>query len=217
MHLPLPLSVIIGSVALAGVATNEPSSRVPIHANSIDSAAVAAKYVVAGSGNEARYRVREHLVGSDTLNDAVAVTSAITGQIAFAKDGTLVPGESKFTIDVSGLKSDSNMRDRFIGWRVLETKDHPSVVFEPTEVRGLKGLPKDGSASFELAGNLTVHGTTKPSVWNVTANIKDGKATGTAKTTFTFAEFGLTQPKVPKVAFVADTIRLEYDFTLEKK
>jgi polyisoprenoid-binding protein YceI len=78
-------------------------------------------------------------------------------------------------------------------------------------------MPKDGSATFDLVGNLTVHGTTKPSVWNVTATIKDGKATGTAKTTFTFSDYGLTTPKVPKVAFVADTIRLEYDFTLEKK
>jgi polyisoprenoid-binding protein YceI len=109
------------------------------------------------------------------------------------------------------------MRDGFVGWRVLESKTYPNVTFEPTEAKGLKGLPKDGSLTFDMAGNLTVHGTTKPSVWHVTANLKDGKVTGNANTTFNFAEFGLTQPKVPKVAYVADTIKLEYDFTLEKK
>ena len=36
--------------------------------------------------------------------------------------------------------------------------------------------------------------------------------TGTAATAFTFADFGLTQPKVPIVLSVADTIHLEYDF-----
>ena len=35
-----------------------------------------------------------------------------------------------------------------------------------------------------------------------------------ASTAFTVAQFGLTQPRVPVVLSVADTIRLDYQFTL---
>jgi hypothetical protein len=38
--------------------------------------------------------------------------------------------------------------------------------------------------------------------------------TGTAATAFTFSDFELTQPRVPIVLSVADTIRLEYVFNL---
>jgi hypothetical protein len=48
----------------------------------------------------------------------------------------------------------------------------------------------------------------------VTAHQDAGRVSGTASTGFTFADFGLTQPRVPVVLSVADTIRLEYDFTL---
>jgi len=41
--------------------------------------------------------------------------------------------------------------------------------------------------------------------------------TGTATTAFPFSEFGLTQPRVPVVLSVADTIKLEYAFSLVPK
>lgn len=36
-------------------------------------------------------------------------------------------------------------------------------------------------------------------------------------TAFTFADFDIDQPRVPIVLSVADTIKLEYDFTLIPK
>jgi len=59
-----------------------------------------------------------------------------------------------------------------------------------------------------------VRGVTRPTVWQVTARYDRGRIMGSARTAFTFADFDLTQPRVPVVLSVADTIRLEYDFTL---
>jgi polyisoprenoid-binding protein YceI len=66
-------------------------------------------------------------------------------------------------------------------------------------------------------GNMTVHGVTKPTTWHVTAEAKNGLVTGNATTQFTFSDFSLSEPRVPVLLSVADSIKLEYDFTLVPK
>ena len=73
-----------------------------------------------------------------------------------------------------------------------------------------------GPVTFELLADLTVRGVTKPTTWRVTARHSNGQVTGTASTRFTFADFGITPPKVPILLSVADTIGLEYDFALTR-
>src|SRR3954462_5350251 len=90
---------------------------------------VAVRLVVDTVGTEVRYRVRERLVGKDLDNDAVGATRAVSGQIALAADGSLVPEESKIVIDVTGLKSDQQRRDGYVQRRLLETDKYPTVVF----------------------------------------------------------------------------------------
>jgi hypothetical protein len=58
-----------------------------------------------------------------------------------------------------------------------------------------------------------VHGITHSVTWDVTATVVDGRElTGTALTSFTFADFSLQQPRVPTVLSIEDTIKLELDF-----
>lgn len=173
---------------------------------------------VASAGNEVRYRIREQLANIDLPNDAIGRTGEITGGIGVTTDGQVIPAESKFTINVAKLTSDRSMRDNYVRRRLLETDQFPTVEFTPTSLRGLpKTLPTTGAHTFEMLGNLTVHGVTKPIWWNVTAESKNGQVTGSASTLFTFSDFNLPQPRVPIVLSVNDTIRLEYDFALVPK
>src|SRR5688572_12018089 len=55
------------------------------------------RLVLAATGNEARYRVREQLAGVDFPNDAVGVTSAITGEIVLDDAGKVIPSRSRIT------------------------------------------------------------------------------------------------------------------------
>lgn len=83
------------------------------------------------------------------------------------------------------------------------------------ELRGLKyPLPASGEVKFELAGDLTVRGVTRPSNWQVTATPKGGGLSGVASTSFKFADFELTKPRVMGVLSVNDDIGLEYTFHL---
>lgn len=173
---------------------------------------------VAPTGNEVRYRIREQLVRVDLPNDAIGKTSEISGGIGVGTDGKIIPTESKFVVNVGSLKSDRDRRDGYVRGRVLETDQYPTVEFTPTGFRGLPAkLPTSGSHTFDVTGNLTVRGVTKPTTWRVTAEAKNGQVTGNAYTLFTFADFNMQQPRVPIVLSVADTIRLEYDFTLVPK
>jgi polyisoprenoid-binding protein YceI len=173
------------------------------------------RFVLAPTGNEARYRVREQLAGFDFPNDAVGATSDITGGIVIGTDGKVVPGESKFVVDLTKLKSDKERRDGFLQRRTLETEKFPTVELVPTALRGLATpLPSSGEKTFDLLGDLTIRGVTRPTTWHVKATFDGGRIAGSAATTFTFAEFQITQPKVASVLSVADSIRLEYDFVL---
>ncbi|MBA3340882.1 MAG: YceI family protein [Gemmatimonadaceae bacterium] len=180
--------------------------------------AAALRYEVAPTGNEVRYRIREQLARIPLPNDAIGRTGQITGGISVATDGAIVVAESKFVVGTGSLASDSDRRDGFVKRRVLETDQFPTVEFVPSGARGLpRGLPTTGTHGFELIGNLTVRGVTRPTRWRVNATVAGGSVKGRASTAFTFADFNIAQPRVPVVLSVADTIRLEYDFSLVAK
>jgi polyisoprenoid-binding protein YceI len=176
------------------------------------------RYELTPAGNEARYRVREQLAGINFPSDAVGATSAISGAIVLDATGKVVPAESKIVVDITGLKSDQERRDGYVRGRTLQAAQFPKVELAVKEAQGLKyPLPPSGELKFQLLGDLTVHGVTKPSIWLVTATPKDGGLAGTATTSFQFAEFGLTKPRVMSVLSVDDLIKLEYTFHLVPK
>jgi len=181
----------------------------------------AVRYTVAPSGNVARYRVREQLMGRDLPNDAVGETREISGALAFDDKGALVPGASRVTVRTGAFKSDSDRRDGYVRNRLLQSEQHPTVELAPTAATALPAsfvtaTGNAGPITFQLTGDLTIRGVTKPTTWQVTAQRTGDAVTGTATTKFTFADFGITPPKVPIVLSVADTIGLEYDFTLNR-
>jgi polyisoprenoid-binding protein YceI len=177
----------------------------------------AVRFVVAPTGNEVRYRVREQLVGFDLPNDAVGKSARISGAIVLDANGRVRPDASRFVIDASAFVSDRDRRDGYVRGRLLTAEQHPTIVFVPTQLRGLT-IPSDsGTSSFDLLGNLTVRGVTRPTTWRATARFQDGRVSGTASTRFTFAEFEMEKPRVRSVLSVADTIGLEYDFNLMRE
>jgi len=171
--------------------------------------------VTADEGNEARYRVREQLAGVDFPNDAVGITKGVRGVIVIDDEGKVVSEESWFVVDLTTLKSDKERRDGYVQHRLLETEQYPTAELIPTELRDLPWpLPSSGAASFELVGDLTVHGLTRSTTWKVNAEPVDNGFLGTATTKFTFDDFGLTKPRVAVVLSVEDEIQLELTFHL---
>jgi polyisoprenoid-binding protein YceI len=202
---------LVALIAIPALAI--PSGRARGHAT----APTTVRYAVAPSGNEARYRVREQLLHHDLPNDAVGKTTAISGSVTISATGEVDTAASKITIDVSSLKSDQERRDGYVAHRTLETTQYPNVVFVPTSVTGARFPLSGAEQSFDVAGSLTVHGVTRPTVWHVKAKSGGNDVTGSGWTQFTFADVQLAQPRVPVLLSVADTIKLEYDFHLVRQ
>ena len=169
-------------------------------------------------GTTASYRVQEQLAGINFPNEAVGSTSAVTGTIVLAADGSINSAQSKLTIDVRTLKSDQDGRDGYIQKRTLETDKFPTVEFVPKSIQGLPSpIPANGQAGVTLVGDMTVHGTTSPVTWTgIVTFAKDGSVAGRATTNFTFATFGLTKPSLARVLSVDDKIQLEIAFKLKR-
>lgn len=171
------------------------------------------QFVVAPTGNEARYRVREQLVGRDLPNDVVGVTKNVTGRLVVEPNGRVIRDSSKIVVQAATLTTDQTRRDNWLRRRLLEAEKYPTIELVPATFTGITSPIAPGtSRTFALTGDLTIHGVTRPTSWQVTARGEGRDVVGTATTNFTFKDFNLDQPRVPIVLSVADTVRLEYEF-----
>ena len=169
-------------------------------------------------GSSATYRVTEQFVGVAFTNEAEGTTNLVSGTFTINADGTIAP-DSKLTIDLRGLKSDQDQRDGFIQNRTLETAKFPNAEFVPTKLTGLdKMIPSTGQAGISLTGNLTIHGVTKEVTFQgiATFNPRTNSVAGRAKTSLTFDEFGLSQPKIGRLASVDNKIDLELVYRFKR-
>ena len=165
----------------------------------------------------ASYTVTEQFVGINFPNDAVGSSTVVAGTLVIAPDGS-IPAGSKLTIDLSKLKSDQEQRDNFVRTRTLETDKYPMAEFVPTKLQGVPAMiPTQGQTGFELTGNLTIHGVTKEVTFQGIATFgRDSTVAGRAKTSFTFATFGLTKPMIGRLMSVDDKINLDLVFKFKR-
>ena len=204
-----------GATTPTTTATGETASTTSASASSSEEAG--ARLTVVPEGSEARYRVQERLVGRDLPNDAVGTTSDITGQIVVDPSGRVVPEQSRITVNMASLQSDSERRDNYIRQNTLETDRFPSAEFIAGEAPGLPfPLPTSGEERFQLVGDLTVHGVTRPATWEVTAQFGEEEVTAVASTQVSMTDFGMTPPRVGPVLSVGDEAVLELDARLRR-
>jgi len=219
----MPPTAVAPKLTATPAPENQPETT---SAGSASSASEIVRIILVPEQSEARYRVREQLVGVSLPGDAVGATRVVTGTIVGKLDGTIVSSESRFRVDLRTLKSNEDRRDNFLRRNTLQTDRFPFAEFVPTEARGLPlPLPESGEVQFQLVGDLTIRDVTRQVVWEVTARIEGDEAFGQAKTSFPFAAFNpwpdgqdrLTQPRVPVVLSVEDNIRLEMDFHVRRQ
>ncbi len=175
-------------------------------------------FTVLPDDSEARYRVQEQLAQRDLPNDAVGATNNVTGSIVVDQNGAVVPEQSRVVVDMASLESDSARRDGYVRENTLETQEYPTAEFVIREAPGLPNpLPTSGEAQFQVAGDLTVHGVTRPTTWDATARFDEEGATVDAATRVAITDFGMTPPRVGPVLSIEDEAGLELDLRLERE
>jgi polyisoprenoid-binding protein YceI len=194
-----------------------PGSSAPLAASSASTAGNNLSFVFEPGTSEMRYRARETFVDQPTPVEAVGSTKQVSGTIVLTSDGAIIPAESKVNVDLSTLASDRRQRDNFIKQNTLQTAQYPNAELVLREVTDLlKPLPAAGNDSFQLHGDLTVHGVTRPVQWEVEANFSPDAVVGTATTRVKITDFGMQTPRAGPVLSVENDIRLELDFNARR-
>ena len=168
------------------------------------------------SQSEAQVTVNEKLAFLPSNSDAVLTTKSMQGQIVLGPDGKPT-NASKIQVDLRTLKSDQTMRDNYIRTTTLQSDQFPLAEFVITGVDGWNGPLANGQQStFKLLGTMTMHGVTKPVTFDTTATMNGGTLTGTAKTSFTFEDFGMTPSNKANIVTVNDLINLQMTIAAPK-
>jgi polyisoprenoid-binding protein YceI len=204
-------AVIVLAFAAAPIITAQPQTKPAATAVQLDVA----------PGTSVSYLVREQLAGINFPDDAEGKTDAITGSISILPDGSIDTAKSKLVIDLREIKSDQDMRDNYVRTQTFQTDKFPNAEFVPRELKGVPSpIPAPdratGQSGFQLIGDLTVHGITKPVTLDGYATYSKDLISGRAITNFTFATFGLPKPTLARLLSVDDKIQLVIAFRLKR-
>jgi polyisoprenoid-binding protein YceI len=202
----LVVAAVVAPLVLAAAA---PAPAAPAALRSV--ARLDTTRVDVAGGSEARFRAHETLSGQG-FNEAVGRTSGVYGAIVLDAAGAVVPDQSKITVEMTTLTSDNSTRDNYIKRNTLQVDRFPTAEFTVTSAPGLPTpLPTSGMSTFELVGDLVVHGVSRPTTWTVSASFFEGGVTAMATTTVLMTDFGMEPPRVGRVLSIEDSVQLELD------
>jgi polyisoprenoid-binding protein YceI len=137
------------------------------------------------------YRVQEQLAGIGA-NTAVGRTPNVTGSLTMT--GTSITDVS-VSADLTTLRSDDDRRDGQLSHQGIETSRFPTATFKLTAPIQLAALPADCEAIQATgAGDLTLHGVTKPVQVALTARRSGDVVTVTGSLEIVFADYGFEGP-----------------------
>ena len=160
-----------------------------------ESGGVAGEWVAA-TGSVAGYRVEEVLFGQRVT--AVGRTSSVTGEVEI--DGTSVVAAS-FTVDLASVASDDGKRDSQFRTRIMDVLNHPTATFVLASPIALpQSALGGGEFTARATGDLTLRGTTRRVVLDLTARLADGRIEIAGSTVVVFADFGIPDPSLPGIS-----------------
>jgi polyisoprenoid-binding protein YceI len=203
-----------GGTATASGAT---SSLPPASAAAIDAASIPGSWSI-GADSVVGYRVREKLASLSAESDAVGRTSSITGSATVASSGgTLSVTAAEFTVDMTTLKSDRQMRDNRLRNDGIQTDSFPTSTFKLTAPLALPASATTGTQfSVTIHGELTLHGVTKTVDIPATAQLNGNLIQVLGTLTFPFSDYGINAPNIGGFVSVQDHGTLEFLVNLTK-
>jgi polyisoprenoid-binding protein YceI len=122
----------------------------------------------------------------------------------------VVPELSQISLDQRTLKCQAPLRDN-MAQQLLQTAQHPMAVFKVQSAPGLGAPLPTGDAAFQLVGDQSVRGLTRPTTYDTNANLTPDAMVGQARTTFKMTTFGITPPSIGPLLQVSDDMVAEVD------
>ncbi len=164
--------------------------------------------------SSAQFKVR-HMMITDVKGELGKVTGTVN-----IDDRNLSKSTTEATIDTTTLNTREPSRDKHLkSPDFFDVEKYPAITFKSTSFK------KTGDGKYTVAGDLTLHGVTKPVVLQVTAperEVKDMRGTAkrgaSASARINRKDFGLTwnKPLETGGVLVGDEVDIAIDLELSK-
>jgi polyisoprenoid-binding protein YceI len=156
-----------------------------------------------GTGSLAGYRVKEQFVGQTSSHEAVARTSAVTGQVTITHSGdTYQLSAAKITVQLSNLASVDSVagynvtnRDRIVR-QSLDVSSFPTALFEAQSVTLPAAAAAGQAVAVSVPGKLTIHGVTKDVTASLQLRVTGSTAQIAGSISTNMTDFGVNPPTI---------------------
>jgi polyisoprenoid-binding protein YceI len=215
--LSLPTTSPAASAAAAAGSASAGTSLPPASAATIDAAGVPGTWQI-GADSLVGYRVRERLASLSADSDAVGRTSSITGSATITGSASsLSVTAADFSVDMTTLASDKQMRDNRLRRQGIETDTYTTSTFKLTQPAALPATATSGTAfDVTLHGDLMLHGVTKTVDIPAKAQLNGDAIQVVGSLTFPFSDFSIDPPNIGGFVAVQDNGTLEFLVNLTK-
>lgn len=168
-------------------------------------------FVIDSTRSEVRFVVNEVLRGQPTT--VTGVNSEISGEVLVDPANPAASQIGVLTIGAGSFVTDNNQRNGAIRRFILQSGDHPTITFAPTQISGLPASAAVGdSFSFQVTGDLTIKDRTNPVTFDVDATaVSENELQLSGSAQVLRGDFSLNIPSVPFVAGVEEEVVLELD------
>ncbi|HEX9304284.1 MAG TPA: YceI family protein [Thermoanaerobaculia bacterium] len=117
----------------------------------------------------------------------------------------------RIVVPAASMRTGSQLRDRTLREKVLETDRFPEIVFELRRFTGDLSRFRPGETfSVEVAGDLTVHGKTAPVQLPVDVSVFPGAVVLRGSFPVHWKSYGLQDPSFPVVARVNEPMQVDF-------
>ncbi len=207
----ISLPVIVGGgESSAATPATDPTTAAPTTA--APTTAAAQVYRIDAAQSVATYTVSETFLDDNRVGDAIGTTSAIAGDILIDRANPSASQIGEIVVDISQLTSDSERRDNAIRRNWLESAKYPLATFNNGTISDLPGTLSEGTPfTFKITGDMTIHDTTSPVIWNVTMTLDGNTLRGSATTEFKMSDFNVQAPDIAGIVKAEDDVLLTLD------
>ena len=207
------LLVFGGRPTIQRVGTHTPGTACPTA--TAGSAGVSA-FQIDTTKSSASYEAHFQAEGQPLPGTVTGETGDVTGDIQLQTEPAPTVAALHIMVDLRTLNSGAADRDMHVRTDSLETDKYPFATFVASGEQRLPDAYNSGKQeSFLLAGDLTLHGVTRPATFNVTGQLSANVLTGSASASIRLPDFGMKPPQTTAVVkiTVSDDILLKINFT----
>ena len=209
------LVLIVRQIIFGGTPTIHRSATQPQVAASpcatMSAASGLRAFIIDTKKSNASYEAHFLVAGVTAPGSVTGITGDVSGEFLLTSDAHPAITSMKILVDLRTLDSGSSERDDHVRTDTLEVSKYPYAMFTVVNAQVLPGSYSEGQkVSFQLKGNLTLHGVTRATVFTMQAQLVSNAVSGFATTLIHLQDFNMKTP----ITTAAVTITVSKDVTL---